>query len=143
MLCRTDLCLAVGLLAVSSAAEAASSGGRHSTRPLTLGQQTLRLDLAPPDLALLDYGEINEGRGVAFTRAGNNQTYFGLGAGLSYGVIDDVELGALLLPLLVHPEVRYGDAEAFGRFRLVSGGFELALQAGAQPPGGISVRFGT
>ena len=39
MLFRTELCLAVGLLAVSSAAEAAS-------RPLTLGRQTSRLRLA-------------------------------------------------------------------------------------------------
>jgi hypothetical protein len=133
MLFRAELCFAVGLLAISSAAKAASSGGRYSTRPLTLGQQTLRLDLAPPDFALLDSGEINEGRGVAFT-AGNVQTSFGFGAGLSYGVTDDVELGALLLPLLLYPDVRYGDAEAFGRFRLVRGGFELALQASAQLP---------
>jgi hypothetical protein len=131
---RVPLALTGVLLSVSSAAAGASSGGRYSTRPITLGQQTLRLDLAPPDFALLDSGEINEGRGLAFTRAGNGQTYFGIGAGLSYGVTDDVELGALLLPLLLHPQVRYGDAEAYGRFRLVSGRFELALQAGAQVP---------
>jgi hypothetical protein len=53
---------------------------------------------------------------------------------LSYGVTDDVEVGALLLPLLLHPQVRYGDAELYGRFRLVSGRFELALQAGGQLP---------
>jgi hypothetical protein len=129
---RTELALV--LFSVGSTAQAASSGGRYSTRPLTLGQQTLRFDLAPPDFALLDSGEINEGRGIAFTRASNGQTYFGLGAGLSYGVTDDVELGALVLPLLLHPEVRYGDAELYGRFRLVSGGFELALQAGGQLP---------
>jgi hypothetical protein len=34
MLSRTELCFAVGLLAISSATEAASSGGRYSTREL-------------------------------------------------------------------------------------------------------------
>jgi len=132
---RTVSLAVAGLLALAARAEAAPSGGRYSARPLTLEARTLRLDFAPPDFALLDSGEVNEGRGVRLSRGADHQIYFGIGAGLGYGITDNVEVGALVLPLLLHPTVRYGDAEVYGRFRLLHGGrFALGLQAGLQLP---------
>jgi hypothetical protein len=46
--------------------------------------------------------------------------------GASMGIVENIEVGAVVVPLQVLPDVAYGDPSVHGTFRFVKGAFELA-----------------
>lgn len=140
------LALSILTLAVASApipASAFSVGARgtplaYAQRGLTLRKGQLRVDAGPPDFALLDSGIRNNGRSVlAFARrdlGAADETFVGFGWGAAYGIQDDLEVGTLLIPVLLAPDVEFGDLEVYGRYRFVGGEFEVGGQAAISLP---------
>lgn len=49
--------------------------------------------------------------------------------GLSYSVLDELEIGAFLLNLELSPDVEYLDPAAWARYRIVDGEIEVGIQA--------------
>jgi len=119
----------------------------YTQRGLTLARGVLRIDGGPPDFGLLESGHINNRRGFNIARrsltvaSGPNVTTtedtfvdFGIGAG--FGVLDNLEVGTLLLPLAFAPDGRdaFEDIEFYGRYRFVEGDIEVAGQLGMGLP---------
>ena len=114
--------------------------GGYAERPLALTKGTLRVDIAPPDYAYMDFGELNDGRAALEIDGypGGTSVYAGVGAAL--GVVDDFEVGALLFPLPMHPDFDFGNMEAYARYQITHGSFQLGAQATVQIP--TAGRFG-
>ncbi len=145
--------LVVGLItlaATTASAQNRSVKTRWAERSLTLPSQVLRLDLAPPDHALLDSGVLGEGYGFRFSgwdddRDGDPDDVVVIsGVGLAYGITSAFELGAKVLPVRFHPDPDYLDLEVYGRFafvrtRVADMGFQLNLQLPTDRPrmGGV------
>ena len=129
--------VALGALLISSLAWGEQIG-RYSVRTLTLGSGTVRIDGGPPDWGYFHPGSpqwINENRGLRLrTDVDAEQTWAWLGLGLAVGVIDEVELGALLLPVRLTPDADIDDLEMYGRFAFLEGDFEMAGQVTLQLP---------
>jgi hypothetical protein len=152
---RTWTLLVVGLvLGATSIASAQlrSVKTRWAERSLTMPNQTLRLDLAPPDHALLDSGVLGEGYGFRFSGWDDDgdgdpdDVVVISGVGLAYGVSSSVELGAKVLPVRFHPDPDYLDLEVYGRWAFVRTraadlGLQLTLQLPTDRPrmGGFGV----
>jgi hypothetical protein len=122
------------------AAEMLQQGG-YAERPLSLTKGTLRIDLAPPDFGYMDFGELNDGRStvsVGGYPGGGPSVY--TGAGVSLGVVDNLEVGALLFPIPIHPDFDFGNMEAYVRYQITHGTFQLGAQAAVQIP--TAGRFG-
>jgi hypothetical protein len=122
------------------AAEMLEQAG-YAERPLSLTKGTLRIDLAPPDFGYMDFGELNDGRStvsVGDYPGGGPSVY--TGAGVSLVVVKDLEVGALLFPIPVHPDFDFGNMEAYVRYQITHGTFQLGAQAAVQIPTGG--RFG-
>ena len=117
-----------------------------SQRGLVLGVGELRGDFAPRDFGLL-FGGIG-GRsltqdipGFRVGRLGYfDQTRLTLTAGAALGVVDGLEVGALLLPVYLAPDGDFGDIEAYGRYRFLSGDVEVGAQVTVALP--THTRFG-
>ncbi len=122
------------------AAEMLARAG-YAERPLSLTKGTLRIDLAPADFGYMDFGELNDGRStvsVSDYPGGGPSVY--TGAGVSLGVVKDLEVGALLFPIPIHPDFDFGNMEAYVRYQITHGVFQLGAQATVQIPTGG--RFG-
>jgi hypothetical protein len=87
-----------------------------AARPLTLPRLALRLDL-PVTITSTSFG---------FTE---RKTFMSFAGGLAVGATDDLELGALLLPLQLAPDAGYRDPGIYGAFRFVEGVVELGVVA--------------
>ena len=133
--------LLLTLVAVSTAgAQRRGIGTRWSKRSLTLPRQVLRLDMAPPDFALLDSGVLGEGYGLRFTGVDTDDAdddadvlVVTSGIGLAYGITSAVELGGKLIPVRFTPNPDYLDLElylrwAFLQHRVADMGLQFALQ---------------
>jgi hypothetical protein len=89
-------------------------------RPLTLTRSTLRVD-----------GAFNINRvsvTVTSPLLGSvtaSSTAVSLNAGAGFGITDDLEAGATVLPLQLSPDFAFGNPTAYGRFRFLRGSFEL------------------
>lgn len=147
-----------GLFFVSLATSVASAQPRGvqtrwAERSLTMPGRTLRLDLAPPDFAMLDSGALGEGYG--FRIAGHDddddddtdQLVITSGVGLAYGITSSVELGGKLLPLRFAPDPDYLDLElylrwAFVRSRAADVGMQFVLQLPTDNPRLFGMGFG-
>jgi len=95
-------------------------------RPLVLPPLTLRL---VGDLAFRE-------RPNQFTPSGEVSqspliTFFGAAA---VGIIEHLEVGATLLPILVSPDFRYGNPFLYGRYQFVSGTLELGAELAVSFP---------
>jgi hypothetical protein len=112
----------------SAPAEEVSAGAwpvTYAQRPLVLNEGLLRIDVGPADFALLEYN-----RGLSFTKQdGIDDTFVNLGIGAAYGVMQNLEVGAVVLPLAISPDFTFGDISAYGRYRLMEGDTEIGLQA--------------
>jgi hypothetical protein len=140
--------LACIVVAGASTASAQFDDGRnpiaYAGRSMTLDEQTLRIDLGPRDYAMLGTGTVNtywglSPRGFVFTdRRGPSwgpDPGFGFGLGAAYGIVDSLEVGATLIPIIADGGARFGDAEAYIRWRFLDVRvFEMGIQAGLQAP---------
>ncbi len=129
--------MVVGLFVGTAHAELGQATPRYADRSMTLNKGTLRIDGGPSDFGLLDSGRINSGRGLRIGKPGKGaDTAVSLGLGAAYGIIDGLEVGALVLPLHFAPSGvdAYGNPEAYVRYRFMTGNVEVGVQAGAQFP---------
>lgn len=62
--------------------------------------------------------------------------------GASYGVIDNLEVGAIAIPLLLSPDFKYLNPSLFGVYRILSGQFELGAALTATIPVQSGTDFG-
>ncbi len=109
--------------------------GPYASRSLTLGTGTVRIDGGPPDYGYFHPGSpqwINENRGLR-VRSWEGGEASWLGLGLAYGATDDIEVGGLVLPLRLN-DPTVDDLEFYGRFRFLSGDFEIGAQVTLQIP---------
>lgn len=130
----------------STEGSASSAGGQvnpvfYSARPITLGVGVLRVDIGPPDFALLNRAPLQSpigravGYGFTISDPGAGDVGVGLGIGAAYGVIDKLEVGALLLPIQMAPDGDFGDMVLYGRYAFFNKNeFEIAGQVRMQIP---------
>lgn len=102
--------------------------------PLLLDPGQLRIDAAPSDFGYMDHGRINDGRGLRLFKRGDDDVGLAVGVGAAYGVVDTFELGGLVVPLQLSPDVDLGGLEVYGRFSLVRGEVDVAAQITLQLP---------
>ena len=128
----------VVMFAGTAHAELGQATPRYADRSMTLSKGTLRIDGGPSDFGLLDSGAINGRRGLRIGDSGaaGSDTYVSLGVGAAYGIIDGLEVGALVLPLQFAPDGvdAYQNPEAYVRYRFLTGNVEVGAQVGAQVP---------
>lgn len=62
--------------------------------------------------------------------------------GAAYGVIDNLEVGAVAIPLLLSPEFKFGNPTLYGMYRILSGNFELGAAATINLPVQSGTDFG-
>lgn len=110
----------------------------YAQRGLTLRQGQIRIDAGPPDFALLDSGARNQGRSLLTIAPRDfgpfNDTIVSVGFGGAYGVLDELEVGTLFIPITLSPSFEFLDMEFYGRFKFLEGEFELAAQAAISLP---------
>lgn len=94
---------------------------KYAARPLTLSAKTLRVE-----------GDILFPKFVDFGVA--------LRVGAAFGITDELEVGATVLPLTLSPNAGYGDIPLYARFAFLKGNFELGAQLGLIIP--TSTDFG-
>lgn len=99
-------------------------------RPLTLTGQTIRADGA---FALTRAAVVRTDTSTGFPVPGH-ETYLALHLGAGYGITDDIEVGAEVLPLLLSPSVVYDDPSLYALFRFVSGFADLGATVGVRFP---------
>ncbi len=94
-----------------------------SQRPLTLSKDTLAIDAA---FQVLQFPSVSFG-GITV----DVDPVISLVAGASYGIDQDFEVGATVLPLVLSPEADYGNPSLYGMYRFAKGSFQAAalLQA--------------
>lgn len=110
----------------------------YAQRGLTLKQGQIRIDAGPPDFALLDSGFRNQGRSLLRIQprefSVTRETFINFGFGGAYGILDELEVGTLFLPVQLSPSFEYLDMEFYGRWKFLTGNFELAAQAAISLP---------
>ncbi len=139
------------LLAASAGAQPRGVRTRWSQRSLTMPSRTLRIDLAPPDYALLDSGAIGEGYGFRFHGYDGNdpdddpdEVVVTSGVGLAFGITPAVEVGAKLLPIRFTPNPDYLDLELYLRWAFVrTRAADVGVQFGMQLPTDSPRLFGS
>lgn len=115
------LSLAIAALAITSAASSAEAQQlplSFSRRPLTLTARTLRGDVnfAISHLETTVLGVTASSTGV------------GLSLGAGYGIIDDLEVGATVIPLTLSPSFNYNAPSVYGVYRFVRGNIDVGAQ---------------
>lgn len=65
-----------------------------------------------------------------------------LNLSIDYGVMKDLTVGALLVPLGLSPKVEYGNPFIYGRYQFMHGKIELAAELGASIPVVKDTHFG-
>jgi hypothetical protein len=93
-------------------------------RPLTLNARMLRVD------AGLGFSRIEFCS--SFGCVGDTVVSLGVGAG--FGITDDLEVGALVLPLVLSPEFDYAGPSVYGMYRFLRGDTEIGLRASITLP---------
>lgn len=97
---------------------------------------TLRVDVGPPDRALLDSGELGEGYGFRLVNpTGDDDLTVFLGMGIAFSLAPIFEFGAKVLPLRLSDDAEYLDLEAYARFALLrTRAVDIGLQFVVQVP---------
>ncbi|MCA9582723.1 MAG: hypothetical protein KC416_13070 [Myxococcales bacterium] len=112
----------------------------YTARGLTLDKGTLRIDVGPGDRALLQ-----RGAGFVVNETGSPLgAFINLNAGAGFGIIDNLEAGVVILPLGLAPSGVdvYGDPTAYGRYQLLDGDTQLAVQVDVLLPASTFFGFG-
>ncbi len=150
VLCFLGACF--GLVASAAATVGISTAAAQGptpfvSRPLTGPKNTLRIDVAPPDRAMLDSGAIGSGYGLRILSVdtpADDDVFVTLGIGAAFSFVDDFELGWFFLPVQLAPDGDYGDMEVWGRYRFFSSriadiGVQFALQFPTQTEFGFGI----
>jgi hypothetical protein len=123
-----------------SASVAPTYSSAYSTRPLTLPEGRLRIDVAPPDYGYMDHGELNGGLGASGGRGlrifipEDGDAGVGLGIGGAYGIMDELEAGGLIFPFVFVPDFDFGDMELYCKYAFLRGASQLGVQATLRIP---------
>jgi hypothetical protein len=96
----------------------------YASRGITLAEGTLRVDVGPYEHGINDSGIIlgpfgQDSYGIRvqhFGEAGSNDNLTLMGIGAAYGVFDELEVGALVVPVLLSPNGAYADMAVYGRY---------------------------
>lgn len=118
----------------------------YATRGITLGKGTLRIDVGPYERSLNNSGTIlgTFSYGAYGARVQrwdfpviDDQTHAVLGIGAAYGILDELEVGALLAPVIMAPDGDFGDMAVYGRYAFLrTEAFELGAQLALSLPTG-------
>ena len=110
----------------------------YTQRGLTLPKGTLRVDFAPGDRAFL---QRNTGF-VVTTVPKPRKTSMSAHVGAGFGIIDNLEAGAVVLPLNLAPSGvdTFGDLSVYGRYQFMQGNTQVGVHVGVQIP--TSTEFG-
>lgn len=138
---------------------AADTTWEYAGRGLVLEQGVLRFDAAPADFGLrfggvggrsftqdvpgLRIGRVDDySPGSPIVRTAPEQTILQLTVGAAYGIMENLEVGTVLLPIQFAPNGDFGDIEVYGRYRFLS---QDNVQIGAQLTAAIptNTRFTT
>lgn len=114
----------------------------YAQRPLTLPTGHVRVDLGPPDFGYMDHGLLNNRRGLNILVPSRGDASVGLGLGAAVGVMENLEVGTLLLPFALSPDFDFGDIELYGRYEFLQGRYELAAQLTVNIPTDTDFGFG-
>lgn len=109
----------------------------YTQRGLTLPKGTLRVDFAPADRAFLQTGA-----GFRVTTVPKPlKTFMSANVGAGFGIMDNLEAGAIVLPLNLAPSGvdTFGDLSVYGRYQFMQGNTQVAAHLGLQLP--TSTRF--
>lgn len=139
-------------MATPAATEAPSSGGgknptAYAKRGLTMAPGTVRVDFSNAGFGITDSPGIaalgGGSRGLTLGYNGADLSV-ALGLGASIGIIENLEAGLMLIPLNLSPNAGFGNMGLYGRYRFVSGSFELGGQVALTIPteGGFGLSFG-
>jgi hypothetical protein len=112
----------LSLLASAGAASAEEGGKAGEKMPLPFAQRPLTL----PRMTLAPEAEV----GVTHFSLGSfgSITGFGLELGAHFGILDDLEVGAVVLPIDFAPDFRYGNPRVEGTFRFLKGTVEMGAR---------------
>lgn len=97
----------------------------YTQRSLVLPRGKLRLDVAPTSLSIDNSGAVGgPNRGLMIGRhgasgVGGGVTVSSLSLGATMGIVDNVEVGTVLLPIVLAPDFDFGDMEFFGKYRFL------------------------
>jgi hypothetical protein len=106
-------------------------GSDYNSRPLVLPKGVLRLDGGPR--RPYSNGQVMPGGQLQFLINRDADDFAFLVPGAGYGVIDDLELGAVW-PLQLSPELNLSDLSAYGKYSLQRGSVEVAAYAEVRVP---------
>jgi hypothetical protein len=106
-------------------------GSDYNSRPLVLPKGVLRLDGGPR--RPYSNGQVMPGGQLQFLINRDADDFAFLVPGAGYGVIDDLELGAVW-PLQLSPELNLSDLSAYGKYSLQRGSVEVAAYAELRVP---------
>ena len=112
----------------------------YSQRGITMPKHTLRIDVGPVDRALLDSGALTGMSGLRVRHREDDNpatedTFIDLNAGLAFSVLDSLELGLQMIPVVLAPEADYGELELYVRWRFfASRVFQIGIQSAIQFP---------
>ncbi len=142
------LVLVIALPGVASAQRAALSQS-YAGRGLTLPERTLRFDAGPYERGINDSGTILGPLGTGYglriqldeDPGDDSSVAFGMGA--SYGILDTLEVGALLLPVSTYGDDDFGHVTPYVRWAFVSTDvFEMGLSGSFAIPTGEDFGMG-
>lgn len=114
--------LGLGLAEKTAHAESHLAGSDYISRPLVLPKGVLRIDGGPR--RPYDGGQVMPG-GQLQVFVNDGQDVALLAPGAAYGVIDDLELGAVW-PLVLSPDLDLLDLSLYGKYQLQRGQIEVA-----------------
>jgi hypothetical protein len=93
----------------------------YSARPLTVPALTLALQ-ASSTVDKLSTTTVQ----AIYSNPNAKNLNVGVALGASVGIVENIEVGAVVAPLQVLPSFSYGDPSVHGTFRFLKGGFEMA-----------------
>lgn len=123
----------MAMLAVASTASAAdepAKGGQRLAVPFTQRGITVGAMILAPDL---DF---------SVTHLGSLSTPVSTAIGARFGIIDDLEVNAVAIPLTYSPDFRYGNPRVGAIFRFLKGDFELGAGVNTRIPTKSGDQFG-
>lgn len=100
-------------------------------RPLTLTGATIRAD---GDFRITRLPVVRRDPEDPLRLVPGFETVVALGLGAGYGITEDLEVGAQVVPLRLSPDVEYRDPSIYGMFRFVSGFADVAARLSVHIP---------